>query len=151
MFDIMYLTIYYPNYQIISLLTQPRGNCMNVLWLKNYSFHFGTWTRILTTATQGVTILLNLYIFTNKRKNKNILAVIRKNMVIIWEGKKIRNKEAGFWKEISNKELCYKIKQKYLFRNVYFIIIFLGKKDGKVSNTALDKKWRVEYGQTLVF
>ena len=28
--DIMYLNIEYPNYPIISLLTQPRGNCVNV-------------------------------------------------------------------------------------------------------------------------
>ncbi len=29
--DIMYMTIEYPNYPIISLLTQPTGNCVNVL------------------------------------------------------------------------------------------------------------------------
>ena len=54
--DIMYVTIEYPNYPIISLLTQPRGNCVNVLRLWHSSFHFGTWTRILTIATQCVTI-----------------------------------------------------------------------------------------------
>ena len=35
-----------------------KGNCVNVLQLWNSSFHFGTWTRILTTATQCVTIEL---------------------------------------------------------------------------------------------
>ena len=29
--DIMYMTIKYPNYPIITLLTQPRGNCVNML------------------------------------------------------------------------------------------------------------------------
>ena len=48
----------YQNYPIIPLLTQPRGNCVNVLWLRNSSFHFGTWTRNLTTATQYITIEL---------------------------------------------------------------------------------------------
>ena len=36
--DIMYLTIEYPNYPIISLLTQPRGNCVNVLRLRSRYF-----------------------------------------------------------------------------------------------------------------
>ena len=54
----MYMIIEYPNYPIISLLTQPRGNCVNMLWLRNSSFHFGIWTRILTTATQCFTIEL---------------------------------------------------------------------------------------------
>ncbi len=34
--DMMYMTIEYPNYPIISLLTQPRGNCVNMLWLRNF-------------------------------------------------------------------------------------------------------------------
>ncbi len=55
--DIMYMTAEYPNYPIISLLTQPRENCVN----------FGTLTWILT-ATQCVTIelwcpLLSFYNF----------------------------------------------------------------------------------------
>ena len=29
--DIMYMAIEYPNYQIIFLLTQPRGDCVNML------------------------------------------------------------------------------------------------------------------------
>ena len=53
-----YMTIEYPNYQIFSLLTQPRENCVNVMRLRNSRFHFWTWTRILTTATQCVTIEL---------------------------------------------------------------------------------------------
>ena len=61
--DIMYMTIVYPNYPIISLLTQPRRNCVNMLWLWNSSLHFGTWTRILSTATQCVTIELLYLIF----------------------------------------------------------------------------------------
>ncbi len=40
--DIMYMTIEYPNYPIIYLLTQPRENCVNVLRLRNLSVHFGT-------------------------------------------------------------------------------------------------------------
>ncbi len=56
--DIMYMTIGYPNYPIISLLTQPRGICVYVMRLKNSRFHFGTWTRILTTVTQCDTIEL---------------------------------------------------------------------------------------------
>ena len=70
--DIMYLTIEYPNYPIISLLTQPRGNCVNVLPSRNSSFHFGTWIRILTTATQCVTIELrrpNIHSTPNAIKN----------------------------------------------------------------------------------
>ncbi len=56
--DIMYMIIEYPNYPIISLLTQLRGNCVNMLWLRNSSFNIRIWTRILTTATQCVTIEL---------------------------------------------------------------------------------------------
>ncbi len=33
--DIMYMNIENPNYQIISLLTQPRGNCETVLPVEN--------------------------------------------------------------------------------------------------------------------
>ena len=40
--DIKYMTIEYPNYPIISLLTLPMENCMNLLRLRNSSFHFGT-------------------------------------------------------------------------------------------------------------
>ncbi len=34
------MTIEYPNYPIIYLLTQPRGNCVNVQGLRNLSFKF---------------------------------------------------------------------------------------------------------------
>ena len=37
--DIMDLTIEYPNYSIIYLLTQPRENCVNVLRLRHSSFY----------------------------------------------------------------------------------------------------------------
>ncbi len=36
--DIMYVTIEYLNHPIISLLTQPRGNCAKILWPRNSSF-----------------------------------------------------------------------------------------------------------------
>ena len=39
--DIMYMIIEYPNYPIISLLTQLRRNCVNMLWLRNSSFTSG--------------------------------------------------------------------------------------------------------------
>ncbi len=52
------MIIEYPNYPIILLLTQPRENCVNMLWLRNLSFQFGIWTQILTTTTQCVTIEL---------------------------------------------------------------------------------------------
>ncbi len=41
----------YPNYLIIFLLTQPRGNCVNI-WCCNWEIQvlYGIWTRILTTA-----------------------------------------------------------------------------------------------------
>ncbi len=70
--DIIYMTIEYPNYPIISLLTQPRGNYVNMLWLRNSSFHFGIWIRILTTATHCVTIEL-------RHAPLNLKSVIKSN------------------------------------------------------------------------
>ena len=54
--DIMYMTIEYLNYPIITLLTQPRGNCVNVF--EKFEFPLQDLNTILTTATQCVTIEL---------------------------------------------------------------------------------------------
>ena len=71
--DIMYMTIEYPNYPIIYLLTKPSGNCVTVLKRKNSSFHFRIWTRILTTTTKWVNIELRPVSYSQGIVSVNLL------------------------------------------------------------------------------
>ena len=105
--DVMYMALEYPNYPIISLLTQPRGNCVNVLRLRNSTNPFGTWTRILSTATQCITIELRRPYFDQSY-------LIPVNLLFVWIPIK-----------------------KYIFRIHIFIVLCSPYKDNKMRSIIL--------------